>query len=163
MDKSDIRIGTGYDVHRLVEGRKMVLGGVIIPFEKGTLGHSDGDALSHAVADAILGALALGDIGKHFPDTDPDFKDIYSIKLLERVANLILDKGYRVSNLDSTLILQEPKVMGYVSEMRKNLSDALGVSVDNISVKATTEEGLGFTGDGAAVAAHAVCLLCRAV
>jgi len=159
LNTPQLRIGTGYDVHCLVEGCDLVLGGVVIPFIKGTLGHSDGDALTHAVADAVLGALALGDIGKHFPDSDPEFEGIYSIKLLKRVAALIKEKGYVVSNLDSTLILQQPKVMSFIPDMRSNLADALGIPIDQISVKATTEEGLGFTGKGAAVAAQAVCLL----
>ena len=155
------RIGTGYDVHRLVEGRDMVLGGVKVPFEKGTLGHSDGDALTHAIADAILGALALGDIGQHFPDNDPEYEGAYSIELLEHVAGLIKEKGYTVSNLDATLVLQRPKIMNYLPEMRQKLADALEVSLGQVSIKATTTEGLGMTGSGEAVAAQAVCLLSR--
>ncbi len=157
----NLRIGTGYDVHRLVEGRDLVLGGVKIPFEKGTLGHSDGDALTHAIADSILGALALGDIGQHFPDTDSVYEGIYSIDLLERVIGLIKEKGYKVSNIDATIVLQRPKVMPFLLEMRKTLSEALNISIDNISVKATTTEGLGMTGQGDAVEAQAVCLLAR--
>lgn len=157
----NVRIGTGYDVHRLVVGRNLVLGGVQIPFEKGTLGHSDGDALTHAIADAVLGALALGDIGQHFPDTDPEFKGAYSIELLERVAELILNKGWVVSNLDATLVLQQPKVMKYLPEMRQKLAAAMKTSADQVSVKATTTEGLGMTGQGDAVAAQAVCLLSK--
>lgn len=157
----NLRIGTGYDVHRLVEGRDLVLGGVNIPFEKGTLGHSDGDALTHAIADAILGALALGDIGQHFPDTDPEFEGVYSIDLLKQVAALIEKKDFVVSNVDATLILQRPKVMGFLPEMRQKLAEALDVSVDQVSVKATTAEGLGMTGSGDAVAAQAVCLLSK--
>ncbi len=157
-----LRIGTGYDVHRLVEGRDLMLGGVKIPFEKGTLGHSDGDALTHAIADAILGAFALGDIGQHFPDTAEEYKGIYSIELLKQVTNLIKAQGFIVSNLDATIILQQPKVMAFLPEMRQKLAEALGVSVDFISVKATTTEGLGMTGQGDAVAAQAVCLLARA-
>ncbi len=156
-----IRIGTGYDVHRLVEGRDLVLGGVQIPFEKGTLGHSDGDALSHAIADAMLGALALGDIGQHFPDTAPEYEEAYSIDLLKHVSELIFEKGWVVSNLDATLVLQAPKVMQYLPEMRQKLADALKISADQVSVKATTTEGLGMTGQGDAVAAQAVCLLCK--
>ena len=156
-----IRIGTGYDVHRLVVGRDMVLGGVQIPFEKGTLGHSDGDALTHAIADAMLGALALGDIGQHFPDTAPEYKGAYSIDLLKHVAELILEKGWIVSNLDATLVLQQPKVMQYLPEMRQKLAAAIKIPADQVSVKATTTEGLGMTGQGDAVAAQAVCLLSK--
>ena len=158
---SNIRIGTGYDVHRLVENRELVLGGVKIPFEKGTLGHSDGDALTHAIADAVLGALALGDIGQHFPDTDPEFEGVYSIDLLQHVVGLISAKGYAVSNIDSTIILQKPKVMGFLPEMRQKLAEAMGVSPEQVSVKATTTEGLGMTGSGEAVAAQATCLLVK--
>jgi len=157
----NLRIGSGYDVHRLVEDRDLILGGVKIPFEKGTLGHSDGDVLTHAIADAVLGALALGDIGQHFPDTSPEFEGIYSIKLLEHVVSLIKAKGYLVSNMDATLILQRPKVMDFLPEMRQKLSEALGISLDQISVKATTTEGMGMTGNGDAVAAQAVCLLSK--
>ena len=155
------RIGTGYDVHRLVEGRNLVLGGVKIPFEKGTLGHSDGDALTHAIADAILGALALGDIGQHFPDTAPEFEGVYSIDLLKHVASLTKEKDFVVFNVDSTLILQRPKVMGYIPEMRQKLAEALEISPERVSVKATTTEGMGMTGNGEAVAAQAVCLLSK--
>ena len=157
----NLRIGTGYDVHRLVEGRDLVLGGVKIPFEKGTLGHSDGDALTHAIADALLGALALGDIGQHFPDTSPEFEGVYSIDLLKHVNSLIREGGYGVSNLDATLILQRPKVMGFLPEMRQHLADALEISIDLVSIKATTTEGMGMTGSGEAVAAQAVCLLTK--
>ncbi|MCF7823383.1 MAG: 2-C-methyl-D-erythritol 2,4-cyclodiphosphate synthase [Candidatus Marinimicrobia bacterium] len=157
----NFRIGTGYDVHRLVAGRKLILGGVEIPFEKGTLGHSDGDALTHAIADALLGALALGDIGQHFPDTDPAYKNAYSIDLLAHVKHLIESKGYAVSNVDATIVLQQPKVMGYLEEMRTKISTALGIALVNVSVKATTTEGLGMTGSGDAVEAQAVCLLIR--
>ncbi len=156
-----LRIGTGYDVHRLVEGRDLILGGVKIPFEKGTLGHSDGDALTHAVTDALLGAMALGDIGQHFPDTAAEFKGVYSIDLLERVNVLVQNRGYSVSNIDATLILQRPKVMEYLPGMCQILAGALAVTVDQVSVKATTTEGLGMTGQGDAVAAQAVCLLIR--
>ncbi len=157
----NFRIGTGYDVHRLVEGRKLVLGGVEIPFDKGTLGHSDGDALTHAIADAVLGALALGDIGQHFPDTDPAYESAYSIDLLQHVAELINGAGYVVSNIDATIVLQQPKVSPFLSEMRQKLSNALNVTVEQVSVKATTTEGLGMTGSGEAVAAQAVCLLSK--
>ncbi|NQV51236.1 MAG: 2-C-methyl-D-erythritol 2,4-cyclodiphosphate synthase [Candidatus Marinimicrobia bacterium] len=156
-----MRIGTGYDVHRLVVGRDMVLGGVQIPFAKGTLGHSDGDALTHAIADAMLGALALGDIGQHFPDTAPEYEGAYSIDLLKRVAELLLEKGWIVSNLDATLVLQQPKVMQYLPEMRQKLAAAINIPADQVSVKATTTEGLGMTGQGDAVAAQAVCLLSK--
>ena len=153
------RIGTGYDVHRLVTDRRLVLGGVTIPFHKGTLGHSDGDALTHAIADALLGAVALGDIGQHFPDTDPKFEGSYSIDLLIHVAGLIRVRGYVVSNVDATLVLQEPKVMKYLPEMRQLLAQAMGIQIEQVSVKATTTERLGITGRGEAVAAQAVCLL----
>jgi 2-C-methyl-D-erythritol 2,4-cyclodiphosphate synthase len=156
---STFRIGTGYDVHRLVEGRDLVLGGVNIPFEKGTLGHSDGDALTHAIADAVLGALALGDIGQHFPDSAPEYEGVYSIDLLSHVASLIQEKGFVVSNVDATLVLQRPKVMGFLLEMRRKLAEALDISIDQVSVKATTTEGMGMTGTGDAVAAQAICLL----
>lgn len=154
-----MRIGTGYDVHRLVEGRDLVLGGVKIPFEKGTLGHSDGDALTHAIADALLGALALGDIGQHFPDTDPNYEGSYSIDLLVQVVALIHEQQYVVSNVDATLVLQQPKVMSYLPEMRQNLARALQVDLSQVSVKATTTEKLGITGRGEAVAAQAICLV----
>ncbi len=157
----NLRIGTGYDVHRLVEGRDLILGGVKIPFDKGTLGHSDGDALTHAIADAVLGALALGDIGQHFPDTDDKYAGAYSVDLLKYVAVLIEEKGYTVSNLDATIVLQRPKVMEFLQEMCQKLADALDVSPEQVSVKATTTEGLGITGQGDAVAAQAVCLLAR--
>ncbi len=158
-----LRIGTGYDVHRLVNDRELVLGGVKIPFEKGTLGHSDGDALTHAIADAMLGALALGDIGQHFPDTDPEFEGAYSIDLLRQVNGFIRQLGYAVSNLDTTIILQKPKLMPFLSDMRKTLAEALEISIAQVSVKATTTEGLGMTGGGDAVAAQAVCLLSQSV
>jgi 2-C-methyl-D-erythritol 2,4-cyclodiphosphate synthase len=160
-ETSNIRIGTGYDVHRLVEGRDLVLGGVKIPFEKGTLGHSDGDVLTHAIADAILGALALGDIGQHFPDSSPEYKGVYSIDLLKHVVALIKEKSFVVSNVDATLVLQRPKVMGFLPEMRLLLAEALDISIDLVSVKATTTEGMGMTGSGDAVAAQAVCLLSK--
>ncbi len=156
-----MRIGHGYDVHRLVEGRKLIMGGVEIPFEKGLLGHSDADVLLHAIADALLGALALGDIGKHFPDTDPAFKGADSLKLLEQVIRLIRENGYRVGNLDATIIAQRPKMAPHILTMRENIAQTCGVTLDRINVKATTEEGLGFTGSGEGIAAHAVVLLTR--
>lgn len=154
-----MRIGHGYDVHRLVEGRKLIMGGVEIPCEKGLLGHSDADVLLHAIADALLGALALGDIGKHFPDTDPTFKGADSLKLLEQVIGLIRENGYRVGNLDATIIAQRPKMAPHILTMRENIAQTCGVALDRINVKATTEEGLGFTGSGEGIAAHAVVLL----
>ncbi len=157
-----MRIGHGYDVHRLVEDRKLIMGGVEIPWEKGLLGHSDADVLLHAIADALLGALALGDIGKHFPDTDPAFKGADSMKLLEHVVRLIQDKGYRVGNLDATIIAQRPKMAPHIPTMRDNIARICEVAPDRINVKATTEEGLGFTGTGEGIAAHAVALLTAA-
>jgi len=154
-----MRIGHGYDVHRLVEGRKLIMGGVDIPWEKGLLGHSDADVLLHAIADALLGALAMGDIGKHFPDTDPAFKGADSMKLLEHVVGLIRAQGYAVGNLDATIIAQRPKMAPHIQAMRENVARACGVTVDRINVKATTEEGLGFTGTGEGISAHAVVLL----
>jgi 2-C-methyl-D-erythritol 2,4-cyclodiphosphate synthase len=154
-----MRIGQGYDVHRLVEGRKMIIGGVEIPSEKGILGHSDADVLLHAICDAMLGALALGDIGKHFPDTDHKFKDISSLKLLEHVFQLIRSKGYTVVNLDSTIVLQKPKISSYAGAMKKNISEVLQIGLDAVSIKATTSEGMGFTGTGEGIVAHAVVLL----
>ena len=156
-----MRIGHGYDVHRLVEGRKLIMGGVDIPHEKGLLGHSDADVLLHAVSDALLGALALGDIGKHFPDTDPAFKGADSIKLLKHVVGLIRAQGYCVGNLDATIIAQRPKMAPHISAMRENIARTCGVEADRINVKATTEEGLGFTGTGEGISAHAVVLLER--
>lgn len=156
-----MRIGHGYDVHRLVEGRKLIMGGVDIPHEKGLLGHSDADVLLHAVSDALLGALALGDIGKHFPDTDPAFKGADSMKLLGHVVGLIRAQGYCVGNLDATIIAQRPKMAPHISAMRENIARTCGVEVDRINVKATTEEGLGFTGTGEGISAHAVVLLER--
>ncbi|MEG1800620.1 MAG: 2-C-methyl-D-erythritol 2,4-cyclodiphosphate synthase [Oscillospiraceae bacterium] len=154
-----MRIGHGYDVHKLVEGRKLILGGVVVPYEKGLLGHSDADVLLHAVMDSLLGALALGDIGKHFPDTDESYKGADSMQLLLQVGRLILEKGAVLQNLDATLLCQKPKLAGYIPQMRINIAQALNVSVDKISVKATTEEGLGFTGEGLGISAHCVCLL----
>lgn len=157
--KSDMRIGYGYDVHRLTENRKLILGGVEIPSELGLLGHSDADVLVHAVMDALLGALALGDIGKHFPDTDPKYKGISSMELLAHVVSLITEKGYKVSNLDATINAEKPKLAKFIPDMRENIAKACGVSVDDISVKATTEEGLGLKGEG--IGTSCVCLLAR--
>lgn len=154
-----MRIGMGYDVHRLTEGRKMILGGVEIPFEKGLLGHSDADVLTHAVMDSLLGAAALGDIGKHFPDTDPAYKDVSSIKLLEHVGRLLEDNLYLIGNIDATIIAQRPKVGPYREQMRENIAKALKISTDKVSIKATTEEGLGFTGREEGIAAQSIALL----
>ncbi len=154
-----MRIGMGYDVHRLVEERKLILGGVEIPYEKGLLGHSDADVLLHAVMDALLGAAALGDIGKHFPDTDPAYKGISSVKLLEHVGALLEENLFLIENIDATIIAQAPKMRPYIDDMRKNIADALGITVEQVNVKATTEEGLGFTGTGEGISAQAICLL----
>ena len=154
-----MRIGTGYDVHKLVEGRKLLLGGIEIPFEKGLLGHSDADVLVHAIMDALLGAAALGDIGRHFPDTDEAYLGISSLRLLNCVWGLLDEKGYCIINIDATIIAQKPKLSGYIDKMRKNIADCLSISFDQVNVKATTEEGLGFTGRGEAIAASAVCLI----
>ena len=154
-----MRIGHGYDVHRLAEDRDLILGGVKIPYEKGLLGHSDADVLTHAVMDALLGAAALGDIGKHFPDTDNTYKNISSLLLLGKVASLLRDNGYRIENIDATIVAQRPKLAPYLLSIREVLASTLDVLVDQISVKATTEEGLGFTGEGLGIAAHAVCLI----
>lgn len=154
-----MRIGHGYDVHRLVEGRPLIMGGVNIPYEKGLLGHSDADVLAHAVMDAVLGAAALGDIGKHFPDTDPQWKGADSLKLAEAVAAILAEKGYKVVNIDSTILCQKPKLAPHIPAMRANLAAAFGMEVEDVSVKATTEEKLGFTGEGLGIAAHAVALL----
>lgn len=154
-----MRIGHGYDVHKLTENRKLILGGVNIPWEKGLLGHSDADVLLHAVMDALLGAAALGDIGKLFPDTDNAYKNADSIELLKTVCSKIKEKGYEVVNVDSTVIAQKPKLSPYIEEMRKNIANALKTSIDNINVKATTEEQLGFTGREEGISAHAVCII----
>ena len=154
-----MRIGHGYDVHKLVEGRKLILGGVEIAYEKGLLGHSDADVLTHAVMDALLGAAALGDIGKHFPDTSAEFEGADSIELCKRVASLLKEKNHKVANVDATVIAQAPKLAPHIETMRKNLSVALEVDIDLVNVKATTEERLGFTGEGLGIAAHAVCLI----
>ena len=154
-----MRIGHGYDVHRLVEGRKLILGGVEIPFEKGLDGHSDADVLTHAVMDALLGAAALGDIGKLFPDSDDRYLGADSIELLKTVAAVLATHGWRLGNLDATVIAQRPKLAPYIDKMRQQIAAALGVDVSAVSIKATTEEHLGFTGDGSGIAAHAVCLI----
>ena len=153
------RIGHGYDVHRLTEGRKLILGGVDIPYEKGLLGHSDADVLVHAIMDSILGALALGDIGKLFPDNDSEYEGADSIKLLEQVISIAEEKGFTVGNIDSTILCQAPKLAGYINNMRENIAKACNTYIGNISVKATTEEKLGFTGSGEGIAAHAVCIM----
>lgn len=154
-----MRIGHGYDVHRFAEGRKLILGGICIGFEKGLLGHSDADVLTHAIMDAILGACAMGDIGKHFPDTDPAYKGADSIELLSKVGELMREQGYELCNLDATVLCERPKLRPYIDAMRQNIADALHVDLELVSIKATTEEGLGFTGEGLGMAAHAVCLI----
>ena len=154
-----MRIGMGYDVHKLVEGRALILGGVKVPYEKGLLGHSDADVLLHAITDAILGAAALGDIGKHFPDTDPAYHNADSMKLLAEVVRLIEEKGYEIGNVDATVIAQRPKLLNYIPTMKENISKTLKVDPDQVNVKATTEEGLGFTGEGAGISSQAVCCL----
>ena len=157
-----MRIGQGYDVHRLTEGRRLILGGVEVPYEKGLLGHSDADVLVHAVMDALLGAGALGDIGQHFPDTDPAYEGVSSIALLELVGDLLEEKGYVVENIDATIIAQRPKLASYRPQMAANIADALHLDVSRVSVKATTEEGLGFTGNGEGISAQAIALLTEA-
>lgn len=154
-----MRIGHGYDVHKLVEGRKCIIGGVDIPYEKGLLGHSDADVLVHAVMDAIIGALCLGDIGHLFPDSDPAYKDADSLLLCKKVADIMREKGYRVGNVDATVIAQAPKMAPHIEKMRNNIAVALNTAIENISVKATTEEKLGFTGEGLGISAHTVCLI----
>ena len=154
-----MRLGMGYDVHKLVEGRKLILGGVEIPNEKGLLGHSDADVLLHAIMDALLGAAALGDIGKHFPDTDPAYKGISSIRLLEHVADLLEEHQFLIENIDATIIAQRPKMRPYIDTMRENIAKALKIEADQINVKATTEEGLGFTGSGEGISSQAICML----
>jgi 2-C-methyl-D-erythritol 2,4-cyclodiphosphate synthase len=149
----------GYDVHKLVEGRDLILGGVKVPHTLGLLGHSDADVLVHAIMDALLGAASLGDIGKHFPDTDPKYKGISSLKLLEHVRDLITGEGYVIENIDATVIAQKPKLRPYIDEMEKNIADTLGIAEDQINIKATTEEGLGFTGKEEGIAAQAICAL----
>lgn len=156
-----MRIGHGYDVHKLVEGRKLILGGVEIPYEKGLLGHSDADVLAHAVMDALLGAAGLGDIGRHFPDSDPAYAGADSLKLLEHVVRLLNESGWAVGNVDATILAQRPKLASHIPQMRCNLAARMGVEECAVNVKATTEEGLGFTGSGEGMAAHAVCLLIK--
>ena len=154
-----MRIGMGYDVHKLTEGRDLILGGVNIPWEKGLLGHSDADVLIHAVMDALLGAAALGDIGKHFPDTDPAYKGISSVKLLVHVAEFLKENGYTIGNIDATIIAQKPKMAPHIPQMRKNMAEAMGIPESSLNIKATTEEGLGFTGRQEGISAQAICLL----
>ena len=154
-----MRIGTGYDVHRFIEERLLILGGVTIPYEKGLLGHSDADVLTHAIMDALLGAAGLGDIGRHFPDTDETYRGISSLKLLSYVNNLLEENLYTIQNIDATIVAQEPKLAPYLSQMEENIKDVLFLSVNQINIKATTEEGLGFTGSGEGISAQAVCLL----
>ena len=154
-----MRIGMGYDVHRLVEGRDLIMGGVKIPYEKGLLGHSDADVLLHAISDALLGAAALGDIGKHFPDTDPAYKGISSLILLQKVGELLEEKGFLIENIDATIIAQAPKMRPHIDTMRENIAQALGIMVEQVNVKATTEEGLGFTGSGEGISSQAICML----
>lgn len=154
-----MRIGMGYDVHRLVEGRPLVMGGVTIPYEKGLLGHSDADVLLHAIADALLGAAALGDIGEHFPDTDPAYKGVSSILLLQKVGQLLDENMFFIENIDATIIAQAPKMRPYIDQMRENIAHALGISIEQVNVKATTEEGLGFTGEGFGISSQAICML----
>ena len=156
-----MRIGMGYDVHKLVEDRKLIIGGVEIPFEKGLLGHSDADVLLHAIMDSLLGACALGDIGKHFPDTDPKYKGISSIKLLEETGMLILQKGYSINNIDATIIAQKPKMSPHIELMRKNIAAALNIDIDQINIKATTEEGLGFTGEMLGISSQSIASINR--
>ena len=157
-----MRVGLGYDVHKLVEGRDLILGGVQIPYEKGLLGHSDADVLVHAIMDALLGAAALGDLGKHFPDTDPQYKGISSIALLEHVGHLLEESDDVIENIDATIIAQRPKMAPHIAAMRENVAEALGISVEQINIKATTEEGLGFTGTGEGISSQAICALKKA-
>lgn len=154
-----MRVGMGYDVHKLVEGRKLILGGVEIPYEKGLLGHSDADVMLHAVMDALLGAAALGDIGLHFPDTDPKYKGISSVKLLIHVAELLKEHGYEIGNIDATIIAQKPKMAPHIPQMRANMAKAMGINESQLNIKATTEEKLGFTGREEGIASQAICLL----
>lgn len=156
---TNLRIGHGYDVHRLVEGRPLILGGMAVPYEKGLDGHSDADVLLHAIMDALLGAAALGDIGRHFPDSDPAYAGVSSLVLLKSVGGILKHAGYAVVNIDATVLAQAPKLAPYIEEMRRRIAEALGIDYDRVSVKATTEEGLGFTGEGRGIAAHAVALI----
>lgn len=155
----DMRIGMGYDVHRLTEGRKLIIGGVEIPYDKGLLGHSDADVLLHAIMDALLGAAALGDIGKHFPDTDPAYKGISSIELLKHVGKLLEENRFLIENIDAVIIAQAPKMRPHIDQMRENIAAALGIETEQVNVKATTEEGLGFTGMGEGISSQAICML----
>ena len=159
---ANYRIGHGYDAHCLIPGRRLILGGVHIPFDKGLLGHSDADILTHAAMDSLLGALSLGDIGKLFPDTDDTYKNASSVGLLWQVAALVREHGFEISNLDATIVAQDPKLSPYIEEMRKNLAEAMGIEFEQVGVKATTEEGLGFTGEGIGMAAHCMALLEKA-
>lgn len=161
MNFSDIRIGHGYDVHRLTEGRDLILGGVKIPYEKGLLGHSDADVLIHALLDAILGALGQGDIGRHFPDNDEKYKGISSMLLAKEVAEILKNSGYYLSNIDITVIAQKPKLATYINEMRANIASVFSLEDTRVNIKATTEEGLGFTGSGDGISAHAVCIIAK--
>ena len=154
-----MRVGLGYDVHKLVEGRDLIIGGVNIPYEKGLLGHSDADVLLHAISDALLGAAALGDIGKHFPDTDPKYKGADSLKLLEHVGKLLEENLYIIENIDATIIAQRPKMASHIPTMRKNIAKVLGLEIDQVNIKATTEEGLGFTGTGEGISSQAICAI----
>ena len=154
-----MRIGQGYDVHKLVEDRKLIIGGVEIPYEKGLLGHSDADVLLHAIMDALLGAAALGDIGKHFPDTDEKYKGADSVKLLEKVGEMLAEQAFYIENIDATIIAQKPKMRPYIDTMRQNIANALQIDISQVNVKATTEEGLGFTGNGEGISSQAICML----
>ncbi|NLM48879.1 MAG: 2-C-methyl-D-erythritol 2,4-cyclodiphosphate synthase [Epulopiscium sp.] len=154
-----MRVGIGYDVHKLTENRKLILGGIEIPYEKGLMGHSDADVLIHAIMDALLGAAAKGDIGKNFPDNDEKYKDISSMILLKRVKDILNEDGYTVVNIDSTIVAQRPKLASYIDSMRKNIAEVLEIEIEQINIKATTEEGLGFTGEGKGISAYAICML----
>lgn len=154
-----MRVGIGYDVHKLVENRALILGGVEIPYERGLLGHSDADVLLHAIMDALLGAAALGDIGKHFPDTDPQYKGISSMELLRHVGNLLEENGYAIENIDAVVIAQRPKLLPYIPQMTENVAKVLGIEKNQVNIKATTEEGLGFTGNGEGISSQAICML----
>ena len=156
-----MRIGIGYDVHKLVSDRPLILGGVNIPHKNGLLGHSDADVLLHAIMDSLLGSLALGDIGKHFPDTDSSYKSISSLILLQKVSTLISSKGYKIENIDSTIVAQRPKLAPYIDKMRKNIAETLNISIDSVSIKATTEEGLGFSGREEGISAQSICLVSK--
>jgi 2-C-methyl-D-erythritol 2,4-cyclodiphosphate synthase len=154
-----MRVGMGYDVHKLVEDRDLIIGGVIIPFEKGLLGHSDADVLLHAIMDSLLGAMAKGDIGKHFPDTDNKYESISSMKLMEQVKKILNEEGYKILNIDSTIIAQKPKMASFILDMRKNIAQILNIDIEKVNIKATTEEGMGFTGKGLGIASQAICLI----